>query len=156
MSLVASFCKGVNKHRLEKDSMLCLWSRRRMCGGLEVQVNGSLSENPQRITQPRGPQTAKHHLFFQTRRTQHVQTVQRLRQRLPTTVHTTNGLLGIVIKKKRARNCARPHRLIRRRRPIVGHCVLTTAEIGEVLCNPPDRAKPAHRRRIKLNRWPVL
>ena len=83
---------------LEKDTMLCLWSGRRMCGGLEVQVNGSLSENPQCITQPRGPQTAKHHLFFQTRRTQHVQTVQRLRQRLPTTVHTTNGLLGIVIK----------------------------------------------------------
>ena len=46
MSLIASFLGVLINTGLEKDTMLCLWSGRRMCGGLEVQVNGSLSENP--------------------------------------------------------------------------------------------------------------
>ena len=155
MSLVASFCKGVNKHRFGKRyyamPMVRKKNVRRSGGpsqwlplrkpamhhstpGTTDRKASSILPNPPDATRPNCPTTSAE-----------------------TANHRAHDKWPVGHSdKKRARNCARPHRLIRRRRPIVGHCVLTTAEIGEVLCNPPDRAKPAHRRRIKLNRWPVL
>ena len=63
MSLVASFCKGVNKHRFGKRYYAMPMVRKKNVRRSGGPVNGSLTENPQSITQPLGT-TDRIVLFF--------------------------------------------------------------------------------------------